>query len=52
MSKALVIFGSKSDESVYKPIVSILRKNNIDSELRISSAHRSTEELYEIIDKI
>jgi len=49
MSKVLIIFGSKSDESVYRPIASILKQNKIEAELRISSAHRTPEELYEIL---
>jgi len=49
MPKVLVIFGSKSDEPVYKEIIKGLKKENIETELRISSAHRTPEELDEII---
>jgi 5-(carboxyamino)imidazole ribonucleotide mutase len=47
----LVIFGSKSDSNVYKPIVKGLRKEGIKTELRISSAHRTPDELQEILAK-
>ena len=50
MSKVLVIFGSKSDEPVYKPILKGLKKEGIEAELRISSAHRTPDELHEIIN--
>jgi len=49
MSKVLVIFGSKSDEPTYKEIIKGLKKENIETELRISSAHRTPNELEEII---
>jgi len=49
MSKVLVIFGSKSDEPVYKEIIKGLKKEGIETELRISSAHRTPEELEQII---
>ncbi len=49
MPKVLVVFGSKSDEPVYKEIIKGLEKQGIETELRISSAHRTPEELNEII---
>lgn len=49
MPDILVVFGSKSDEPVYKGIVKGLKKEGIDLELRICSAHRAPEELDEII---
>ena len=49
MSKVLVVFGSKSDEPVYKEIIKGLKKEGIQTELRISSAHRTPEELDQII---
>lgn len=49
MPKVLVVFGSKSDEDTYDKIVKGLKKNDIEAELRISSAHRTPEELHEII---
>lgn len=49
MPKVLVIFGSKSDEAVYKEIIKGLKKEGIETELRISSAHRTPEDIDEII---
>lgn len=49
MSKVLVVFGSKSDAPIYKEIKKGLKKADVDVELRISSAHRTPEELDEII---
>ena len=49
MPDVLVIFGSESDAPVYKEIVKGLKKQGISVELRISSAHRTPEELDEII---
>jgi len=45
MLKVLVIFGSKSDEPVYKQIAAGLKKNKIDFDLRILSAHRTPDEI-------
>lgn len=41
MKKALIIFGSKSDEKVYSEIASQLKKLKIDFDLRVSSAHKT-----------
>lgn len=49
MPDVLVVFGSESDAPVYKEIVKGLKKQGISVELRISSAHRTPEELFEII---
>ncbi len=49
MPKVLVIFGSESDEPTYNEIMKGLKKEGIDAELRISSAHRTPEELNSII---
>lgn len=49
MPKVLVVFGSSSDEPVYKEIIKGLKKEGIETELRISSAHRTPDELDEII---
>jgi 5-(carboxyamino)imidazole ribonucleotide mutase len=49
MPKVLVVFGSSSDEPVYKEIIKGLKKEGIETELRISSAHRTPDELEEII---
>ena len=48
MSKVLVVFGSKSDSGVYEKIVRLLKKEKIDVELRIASAHRAPAEIDEI----
>ncbi|HZX44124.1 MAG TPA: AIR carboxylase family protein [Candidatus Nanoarchaeia archaeon] len=50
MPKVLVIFGSKSDEQIYNAIVKGLKKEKVDVDLRISSAHRTPEELNRIIN--
>ncbi|MCK5282893.1 MAG: AIR carboxylase family protein [Nanoarchaeota archaeon] len=51
VDKILIIFGSKSDESVYGNIVDILKGNeNIHYEMRICSAHRTPEELGAILN--
>jgi len=47
--KVLVIFGSKSDEPIYNEIVKGLKKAGIEVDLRISSAHRTPDELDQII---
>lgn len=49
MPKILVVFGSKSDKPVYKEIIKALKKEGIETNLRISSAHRTPEKLDEII---
>jgi len=48
LSKVLVFFGSKSDSGVYEKIVRLLKKEKIDVELRIASAHRAPAEIDEI----
>ena len=50
MPKILAVFGSKSDEPVYKEIIKGLKKEGVDAELRVSSAHRTPEELNEIVE--
>ncbi len=49
MKKALIIFGSKTDEGVYSKIVKELKKQKIDFDLRISSAHKTPEEVDKIL---
>ncbi|MBI4452483.1 AIR carboxylase family protein [Candidatus Woesearchaeota archaeon] len=49
MNKALTIFGSKSDEKVYKEIVSSLKKLKVDFELRVSSAHKTPDDVDETL---
>ena len=41
MKKALIIFGSKTDEKVYSEIAKYLKKEKIEFDLRISSAHKT-----------
>ncbi|MAG15967.1 hypothetical protein CMO88_02805 [Candidatus Woesearchaeota archaeon] len=45
----LVMFGSKSDEETYSKIVEELKKEAIEYELRIASAHKTPELVEEII---
>src|SRR3989338_4216293 len=45
MKKALVIFGSKSDEKIYNQVVSFLKKEKIEFDLRVSSAHKTPEDV-------
>ncbi|HLC60048.1 MAG TPA: AIR carboxylase family protein [Candidatus Nanoarchaeia archaeon] len=45
MKKALIIFGSKSDEKVYNEIASRLKQLKIDFDLRVSSAHKTPEDV-------
>jgi 5-(carboxyamino)imidazole ribonucleotide mutase len=45
MSKVLVVFGSKSDEPVYAKVVDALKKQGINPELHVCSAHRTPEEI-------
>jgi 5-(carboxyamino)imidazole ribonucleotide mutase len=49
MSKILIVFGSQSDEKVYNNIINILKEENIHYEMRICSAHRTPDELSEIL---
>ena len=45
MKKALIIFGSKTDEKMYSQIASALKKLKVDFDLRISSAHKTPEDV-------
>ena len=45
MKKALVIFGSKTDEKVYNEIAKVLKKEKVDFDLRVSSAHKTPEDV-------
>lgn len=47
--KVLVVFGSKSDEKIYKKIIHGLKKNKIDHDLRICSAHKTPEDIDKIL---
>jgi len=51
MKKALVIFGSKTDEKIYSRICEVLKENNVAFELRISSAHKTPEDVDETLKK-
>lgn len=52
MGKILVLFASKSDKVVYDRIVKTLKKNNANFELRIASAHKSPDDVDEIINAL
>ncbi|MBI2658733.1 AIR carboxylase family protein [Candidatus Woesearchaeota archaeon] len=45
MNKALIIFGSKTDEKVYNEIAKELKKQKVVFDLRISSAHKTPEDV-------
>lgn len=47
MGKVAVLMGSKSDLSVVKPAVSILKNFGVEVEIRVISAHRTPEEAHE-----
>ena len=51
MKKALLVFGSKSDEKVYDKIVKSLKEDNFEIEMRICSAHRTPRLLDNILEK-
>jgi len=51
MQKALIIFGSKSDERVYNEIASNLKKLKIGFDLRVSSAHKTPDDVDETLRK-
>ena len=50
MVEALVVFGSKSDSSVYDFLVKELKNSGISLELKVCSAHRAPEKLEEILE--
>ena len=47
MAKIAVIMGSKTDFSVVKPAVSIIKSFGVEVEVRVISAHRTPEEAHE-----
>lgn len=49
MAEVLVIFGSKSDEQDYKRLLAALEEKEIQYYFRIASAHKSPEELKEVV---
>lgn len=46
MPKAAVLMGSKSDISVVKPAVAVLKSMGVEVEVRVISAHRTPEEAH------
>ncbi|MEK6942647.1 MAG: AIR carboxylase family protein [Nanoarchaeota archaeon] len=50
MNKVLVIFGSKTDEKVYNEIVSTLKKLKVPYELRVSSAHKTPDDVEKTLE--
>src|SRR3989344_1378681 len=51
MKKILVVFGSSSDAPVYNKIADELRRLNLSPEVRVISAHRTPNELDELLKK-
>lgn len=51
MLKVLVVFGSKSDASVYSKVLSELQEANINHDFRILSAHRTPGEIDKLMKK-
>lgn len=51
MKKVLVIFGSKSDSSIYERIIKVLKDYKIDYDLEIASAHRNPDRVHEIVER-
>ena len=47
MPKAAVLMGSKSDISVVKPAVAMLKSMGVEVEVRVISAHRTPEEAHD-----
>lgn len=45
MNKALIIFGSKTDEKAYNKIAKGLKKAKVDFDLRVSSAHKTPDDV-------
>lgn len=45
MKKSLIIFGSKTDEKTYNEIAKSLKKQRINFDLRISSAHKTPDDV-------
>ncbi len=46
MSKIAVIMGSKSDYSVVKPAIEVIKSFGVEAEVRVISAHRTPEEAH------
>ena len=47
MPKIAVLMGSKSDLSVVKPAVSVIKSFGVEAEVRVISAHRTPEEAHD-----
>ncbi|MDE6667397.1 MAG: 5-(carboxyamino)imidazole ribonucleotide mutase [Clostridia bacterium] len=47
MSKIAILMGSKSDLSVVKPAVSVIKNFGVEVEVRVISAHRTPEEAHD-----
>lgn len=50
MKKALIIFGSKSDEKTYNEIARELKKCKVDFDLRVSSAHKTPDDVEQALE--
>ena len=46
MSKVAILMGSKSDFAVVKPAVAVLKEFNVETAVRVISAHRTPEEAH------
>ncbi len=46
MAKVAIIMGSKSDFSVVKPAIVVLKRFGVETEVRVISAHRTPEEAH------
>ena len=51
MTEVLVLFGSKSDEACYKNIIHSLKKKKISYDLKIASAHKTPDDVDNILKK-
>lgn len=51
MTKILIIFGSQADEKVYNEIAKRLKELKVDYELRVSSAHKTPEDVNKTLEK-
>ena len=51
MKKALIIFGSKSDEKIFNEIKNFFVKSKIDFDLRVSSAHKTPDDVDKTLEK-
>ncbi len=51
MADVLVLFGSKSDESTFKPILKILKNEKVIYDFKIASAHKTPGDVDQIIGR-